>query len=97
MAEAPKNLDLRWGGADNVPVAACNVFLSQFTHGEFTLTFGYASPPTNPEASEVVATTVARISMSPVRMQELIDVLKGNLENFQKATITVQTETQTKH
>ena len=102
MPEAPKQLEVRWEGAEDAPVAACNLFLAQFTHAEFTLTFGYASPIFS-SADDVAKVQfvrpkiVARLSMSPARLQELIDVLKKNMEMFQQAQVPEHTADKTKH
>jgi len=99
MADEPKDIELRWDASEGVPAAACNVFLSQFTHAEFTLTFGYAAPPlpSKEGISAVKVQVVARLSLSPARMGELINVLKGNLETFQQMSIASATADQIKH
>jgi hypothetical protein len=103
MPDAPKELGIKWDSAEDVPVAACNVFVAQFTPHEFTLTFGYATPPAifRPEdaakITSVKANTVARLSLSPGRVQELIDVLKRNMEQYQQAMIAATTANKIKH
>jgi hypothetical protein len=105
MADAPKpkTIELEWAGTEDLPVSACNVFVAQFTPFEFTLTFGYATPPIILRAedvdkvSSVQARPVARLSLSPGRMQELIDVLKRNMEQFQQSQVVSETKDKTKH
>lgn len=98
----PLNVTVSWEGAEDFPVAPCNLFVSQFTHAEFTVTFGYASPvlaaPKDAAKLSVVKSkAVARLSLSPQRMQELIDVLKQSMEQFQQAQIAARTVGEVKH
>lgn len=95
----PIQIAIKWEGIDEVPVMASNVFLAQFTPHEFLLMFGYAAPPVflkPPSPQElaaidsVQAKVVVRLSLSPGRMSELIQVLQQNMAQFQQASMTAQ-------
>ena len=93
---APKQVAIKWEGLDEPPVMASNVFVAQFTLHEFLLTFGYAAPPIFMTPQELAAIdsvpgkVVVRLSLSPGRMAELIQVLQQNMKQFQEASITGQ-------
>ena len=102
-ADAPKpalrQIGVKWKGIEDAPVMGCNVFVAQFTPHEFLLTFGYASNPIflkEPSPQElaaiesVPANVVARLTLSPGRMVELIQVLQQNMSQFQQAQISGQ-------
>ena len=96
---AQKSVAINWEGAESTPVMGCNVFVAQFTPHEFLLTFGYVSSPifvTPPSPQElaalnsVPAKVVVRLTLSPGRMGELIQVLQQNLVNYQQLQISGQ-------
>ena len=99
MSAEPKQVAITWEGVDELPVMACNVFVAQFTPHEFLLLFGYASTPVflkppSPEEiaaiNSVPAKVVVRLSLSPGRMSELIQVLQQNMAQFQQASMIGQ-------
>ena len=99
MSVEPKQIAIKWENVDELPVLACNVFVAQFTPHEFLLQFGYASapiflkPPSPQEIAaidSVPAKVVVRLSLSPGRMNELIQVLQQNMAQFQEAAMIGQ-------
>jgi hypothetical protein len=84
-----------WVGAEDAPVTASNQFVSSFEPEQFVLTFGNATPPiivgTDEQKQEqlkrlgyVPIRTLARFSLTPHRLEELIAILAENLENYRK-------------
>ena len=99
MSAEPRQIPIKWENVDELPVMACNVFVAQFSPHEFLLQFGYASPPIflkPPSPQEIAAIdsvpakVVVRLSLSPGRMSELIQVLQQNLAQFQQASMIGQ-------
>lgn len=85
-----------WVGADEVPVFFANQFVAQVERGEVFLTVGQLVPPAilpgPPEAFReqaeriqyVPVQTVARIALTPARLQDLIQVLEITKANHEK-------------
>src|SRR5438874_6844428 len=75
-----REIAIEWVEDASVPVTFVNTILSQFTHGEFILTFAQYIPPDTrslgPEELDrirsVPARVVLRVGLSPARMRELI-------------------------
>jgi hypothetical protein len=95
----PRQIGFKWEGIEDLPVMGCNVFVAQFSPHEFLLTFGYAAPPLffkPPSPQEIAAIdsvpakATVRLTLSPGRMAELIQVLQQNLSQFQQAQISGQ-------
>ncbi len=92
------DIPVAWVGVDETPIALANQFIIQHDPGEFTLTVGQMSPPlilgsTNEERLAQAKSieylpirTLARLSMSPQRVRELIAVLQTNLDRHDETT-----------
>jgi hypothetical protein len=92
--QRPVNLTIDWSDATDKPVMGCNVFAIQQTPHEFVITLGYASMPIFPtdptpeqiaELKQIPAKVISRISLSPGRMVELMQVVQQALKQFQDA------------
>jgi hypothetical protein len=85
-------VSVTWEGLDTVPAMASNVVMVQQTPYEFVLTFGFASPPIftklpTPEELariKIQAQAVARLSMPPGRIVELVGLLQQQLAVYQQ-------------
>jgi hypothetical protein len=86
-----------WTDVDETPILFANQFVSQFQPGEFVLTFGQVSPPVLLGSEEerreqalrlrwIPIKAIARVGLTRARMEELIGVLRDNLENHDRAT-----------
>jgi hypothetical protein len=89
-----------WSGPEDVPILFTNAFVSQFdlTLDAFILTFGQMTPPaligaTPEELKEqaeqvtfVPVKPIARLSLTPRRMQEVIAALQANLDQLERAS-----------
>ena len=80
-------------GSEDVPIVLSNLQVIQHVQQEFIITFGQFSPPvvlgTPEEQVEQIKSkqylsvkTVARVAMSPQRVDDLITALKTNLDNW---------------
>jgi hypothetical protein len=90
--EAARQVPLVWIDADDFPVSFCNHMLFQLAGpGEYVLTFGHVVPPPilgsveerleqAKRISFVPVKTVARVSLTRQRVDELIQVLQTVLE-----------------
>ena len=85
---------LAWARTEDISVFFANQFLSQINDDVFVLSFGQVIPPpllgTDEERREQAARidtieikTLARFSLTPQRMRELIGVLQENLERYE--------------
>lgn len=94
MTEERIELPLIIIGADDVPIMFSNVMLVQHEQQEFMITFCQYSPPLTlgpPEAQleqmknmpYVPVKVVARLGMTPQRMQELISILQENYRKWE--------------
>jgi hypothetical protein len=81
-------------GAEDVPIYFTNLFVVQHEEKEFIITFGQYSPPLllgSPEEKQEAAKrmpyvpikVIARVGLTPERMEELIEVLQTNLRKYQ--------------
>ena len=81
-------------GAEDTPIYFANQFVVQHEQKEFIITFGQCSPPLllgSPEEKRDAAKripyvpikVVARVGLTPERMEELIKVLQTNFRNYQ--------------
>jgi len=95
MEDQPQQVPIfiTWGDAEQLPVMACNVFAVLQTPHEFILTFGFTTPPffaKQPTPEEVAriktlpAKSIARISMPPGRVVELLQLLQQHLNAYQQ-------------
>ncbi len=99
MQQDENNIDIdisiAWVGVEDTPIVFANQFVIQHEPEEFILTVGQLAPPmllgTNEQKAEqakqldyVPIKALARIGMSRKRMQELVAVLQGNLEQHDK-------------
>lgn len=82
-------------GADEVPILFANVMVVQHQQNEFVISFCQATPPLTlgpPEAQAeqirampyVPVKVVARVGVTPERLQELISILQVNYANWEK-------------
>jgi len=84
-------LVVTWPDADQYPVMATNAFAVQHNQHEFVINFGFAVPPPSATPSdleklqELPAKTIVRVSMSPTRLIELIDVFQQALVQYQQS------------
>ncbi len=91
-----------WVGVEETPIQFTNLFISQFDQDmeTFIITFGQLSPPvligTPDEIREqaeqityVSVRPVARISLSRLRMKELIAALSANADQLEQASNTL--------
>ncbi len=80
-------------GAEDVPIVFSNLQVVQHEENEFILTFAQYSPPLalgNPEEQAeqikrmpyVPVKVVARIGMTPDRVQKLMEVLQHNYQTY---------------
>jgi hypothetical protein len=94
MADAIKpngqlRLTVTWPNLSEVPVMGANAFMLQHTGQEFVLNVGFAAAPflARPEDAanlkSVEAKTIARFSMSPARVIELIQMFQQALSQMQ--------------
>jgi hypothetical protein len=98
--DAPEQIQLPvvWTGADDVPILYINAFVAQFDAdlGAHILTLGQLTPPalvgTPDEIAEQVAElefvtikTVARLAITPAKMQEVIGSLQANVDQRERA------------
>ncbi|HLW70221.1 MAG TPA: DUF3467 domain-containing protein [Candidatus Binataceae bacterium] len=91
----PLEVQVNWDESRGMPIAFSNVFLIQQTPSEFFLTFGVVEPPfistvaPTPEQIEklkregVKAKPIIRIAITPQRMVELLQLVQGQLAQFQ--------------
>jgi hypothetical protein len=100
-SEESFEIPLIWGSGESLPVLATNQVLLQVDAAAgqpdmVLLTFGHASPPPvsgTPEQqrermakiSEVVVQPVVRLSLSPRRLKEVVDLLQRNLGHWDHA------------
>lgn len=89
---ATVQIQVDWSAADELPIMAVNMVLVQQTPHEFLLTFGAGVPPITavpltPEQAKgmkIVARPVARVSLSPGRLVELLQTLQQQLALYQQ-------------
>jgi len=87
----PVQLKVTWHGIEKEhPAMAVNSFMIQQTGHEFILGLGFAAPPylENPETEgpllrKIPAQVVARVSLTPGRVVELVGLLNQALVNYQ--------------
>jgi len=90
------SVPLVWVDLDAVSVEMANQFVSQFEPDQFILTVGQVAPPmiigSEEERLEQLrrisyapVRTLARVSMSPARMRELVSVLQQSLQHYEQA------------
>jgi hypothetical protein len=86
-----KQVRIVWGSGENVPAHYANHLVVSFAGGtEFHLTFGHLSPPLTLGLDEselpdkLIVEPVAKIVASPDVMRAFVQLLKSNLENFEK-------------
>ena len=93
MSEDQVSLPLFVVGAEDTPILFANLVVAQHIGEEFVITFGQYTPPLalGPDPVEQLKNTpyvpvkvVARVGMTPQRLQELIEVLQTNLKNWQQ-------------
>ncbi len=95
MADQPQPfpVTITWEDAEQLPVMACNVFTVLQTPHEFILTFGFTTPPLfvkQPTPEEVAriktlpAKSIARMSMTPGRVVELLQLLQQHIAAYQQ-------------
>lgn len=95
--EVPADVSLQaaWVGLDEVPVETANQVISQFHQDVFIVSFGMLSPPVllgSPQQKlkqardlEIVTIRpVARIGLTRDRLEEFIDVLRQNLDKYDR-------------
>lgn len=86
-------LDFR--GHEDMPLAYATTVVVQHTQDEFVLSFFSVAPPIllgepehvrqkQDELNAIPARCVARIVMSPSRMAQLVEVVKGNLAMYEE-------------
>jgi hypothetical protein len=87
-----------WAGVEDVPIVYANNIIVQFdtsSPGGFIITVGQMTPPAligTPEevreqaeqVSFVPVRAVARLALTRTKMQELIAVLQGNVEKYDR-------------
>jgi ribosomal protein L10 len=85
-----------WVGAEDLPVHFVNQFVGVVQPNEVFLTLGTMVPPTIIGATEeerkaqvesiefIQVKPVARIGLTPARLQELIGVLQQTLSNYER-------------
>jgi len=85
-----------WVGAEELPLLFVNQFLGVVQPGEIFIHFGALVPPAitgetdeerkaQAEAIQFVQVKpVARLAMTPARLQELIEILQQTLSNYEK-------------
>jgi hypothetical protein len=93
----PGPVPLVWVGLEDASVVASNQFLGQFSgRDEFVITFGEVTPPPllgTPEErleqarqiSYVPVRVLARVGLNRHRFEELMEVLKTTLANYDEA------------
>lgn len=86
-----KMLRIAWGSNENTPVQYANHILVTYAGGtEFHITFGHLNPPLTlgmdeSELPEIVTIKpLTTIVTSPEVMKAFVEVLKGNLAQFEK-------------
>lgn len=93
--EEPISIPLVWIGTEDTPVVMANTFVVQHEQDEFVLTAGQYTPPLllgSPEErleqarkmAYVPVKVVARMGFTRQRLVELIEVLRSNLENYDR-------------
>jgi hypothetical protein len=91
--EQPINIPVDWGDVQSLPTMAANMVLVQQSPHEFTLSFGYAMLPVfegqmTPERikniKSIPAKPFVKISMSPGRVVELLQVLQEQIAAYQQ-------------
>jgi len=86
-------------GTEDTPIYLANQFVVQHEQKEFIITFGQYSPPLllgSPEEKREAAKripyvpikVVARVGLTPERMEELIKVLQTNFRNYQAKQVS---------
>lgn len=91
MAEKEKQFKVIWNSEDSIPVYYANHLSVSFAGGtEFHITFGHLSPPIGlglPDVDlpdELEIKTVSRIVASPDVMKKFVEILKDNMDNFDR-------------
>lgn len=90
-------LPVAWVGIDDTPILHANEFASQFDNSMFFVSIGAIAPPlllgTTEERLEkarelpfIPVRTIARIALTPERVEQLISILQENLERFKEST-----------
>jgi hypothetical protein len=96
VAETPQQIQvpLAWIGAEDLPVQFANAFFGVVAPGEIILQIGSVVPPAimgaTPEEREVSARSVsfvqvkpvARLALTPARLDELIRTLEDTRNNY---------------
>lgn len=95
--DRPESLQprLEWHPADEIPFLFVNQLIAQVNQGEVFLTFGQVSPPVilgTPEEQRrqlselesVPVRPIARLSMTPERLEEIIGVLVHTVERHRQ-------------
>ena len=86
---------ISWKGMEDVPILLANQFIVQHWEGDFVITAGQLTPPpilgTIEERRDqakgimsVPVNVVARLSLNPGRMRELIGALTENLSRYEQ-------------
>jgi hypothetical protein len=97
MDERPESVQipLVWIGAEEAPILMVTSFLGQSQDDEIVLTFGQMTPPILFGSEEdrlqqvqnihyLPVKTIAKLGFTRQRLQELTEVLRQTLENFDK-------------
>jgi len=88
-------VSLIWVGLDETPLLFANCFMSQYHQDGFFLSIGQFSPPpilgSPAEVAEQIKQLgpipirpIARMSLTPDRMRELLKIIQENLQNYEK-------------
>jgi len=89
------SLPVVWTGVDDLPVHIVNQFLGQVHSGEIFLTLGVVAPPILlgveaeaglPRLTYVPARPVARLALTPERLDELVRVLQRVRQMYDSET-----------
>ncbi len=100
MPDVPKLIQLPtvWVGTDDLPVHFANAFIGVVAPGEIFLNIGALVPPAIMGATEqdreaqvrsvayVPVKPIARLGLTPERLDELITALQQTRENYQALT-----------
>lgn len=95
MPEEQVEFPVIWVGVEDAPVHMANQMLSQFEEDQFYVTFGQLTPPVllgSPEQMRdqakrlgyVPVKVISRLSLTPRRMREFIEVLQRNLASYEQ-------------
>ena len=96
--EKVRDVPLKWGANENVPVYYANQLFIGHTNNEFYLVFGDVQVPLliNPSKAEIpkelIIKPVARVMLTPNAMQEFTKAMNINLSSYLNMNAQEDTE-----